>query len=118
MELKILSPTYNQFKEDKIRFFIDDGQKRRFVTISIYMLNDSWYADIIGDDRELLYGKIIHTWVDLFELLKINDKDFPNLQLMAMPSNINGINKEFTSKTAGIIQELFLIKSGGWYGKL
>jgi hypothetical protein len=113
MELKILSLTYNQFKEDKIRFFIDDGKKRRFITISVYIINNSWYADITGDDRELLYGKIIHTWVDLFELLKINDKDFPNIQLMAIPSNTNGINKEFTSKTAGIVQELFLVKSGG-----
>ena len=113
MELKILSLTYNQFKEDKVRFFIDDGQKRRFITISIYMTNDSWYVDIIGDDKELLLGKIVHTWIDLFELLKINDKDFPNLKLMVIPSNTNGINKEFTSKTAGIVQELFLVKSGG-----
>lgn len=113
MELKILSLTYNQFKEDKVRFFIDDGQKRRFITISVYMINDSWYTDISGDDKELLCGKIIHPWIDLFELLKINDKDFPNLKLMAIPSNINGINREFTTKSAGIIQELFLVKSGG-----
>lgn len=108
MLLKI-SFNYSTSTENKIRILIDDGYKQKFLNLSLYLINDSWYLDIFENKNTLLYGKVIHTWTDTFELLRIYDKTFPKLKLTAMPSNINGINKEFTSSSAGIIQELFLI---------
>ena len=108
MLLKI-SFNYSTSTENKIRLLIDDGHKQKFLNLSLYSINDCWYLDIFENKNTLLYGKIVHAWTDIFELLRIYDKTFPNLKLMAMPSNINGINREFSPSSAGVIQELFLI---------
>ena len=100
---------YSKLTENNIKLLIDDGHKQKFLSFSLYLINDCWYIDIYENNSTLLYGKIVHTWTDIFELLKIYDKSFPKLKFMAMPSNINGIHREFSSSTAGIIQELFLI---------
>ena len=109
---KIISD-YSIFKENKIKFLLDDSSNQKILTISIYFIRNSWYIDIFEPNNELLIGKIINTWVDIFELLKIYYKDFPKIKFLALPSNINGINKEFSDVTAGVTQELFLIESSG-----
>ncbi len=100
---------YITLTENNIRVFVNDGNNNKFLNISVYFIKDSWYIDISENGKELILGQIIHTWRDLFEILKIYYRDFPNLKLMAIPSNINGINKNFSALTSGITQEICLI---------
>ena len=101
--------SYSKNVENKIKFLLNDGKKQKLLKVSLYLIKDSWYIDISDANNDLLIGKIINTWSDLFEILRIYHKNFPNVQLVAIPSNINGINKEFNTLSAGILQKLFLI---------
>lgn len=95
--------------ENNIKFLLNDGKKQKFIFLSLYSIRNSWYLDVSDNDSKLLIGRLINTWTDLFDILKIYDKNFPKLKLLAMPSNINGINKDFKENIAGTLQELFLV---------
>lgn len=105
-----ISFDYSLLYENKIRILLNDKIRNKFVILSVYCINNYWYIDIYNDNEPLIYGKLIHTWIDILEILKIYDKNFPKVKMMAIPSNINGITQDFLVSTAGIIQELFLIE--------
>ena len=107
--LSKISLSYHKYNENKVKILLNDGSNQKSLTISLYLITNLWYMDIFEENKELLLGKIVHTWVDILEILKIYDKDFPKLELIVMPSNINGINKEFSPEVSGITQEIFLI---------
>ena len=100
---------YSKIYENKIKFTVDDGDKQKILNINLYLIKNSWYIDISDINTPLLIGKIINTWTDLFEILKIYNKNFPAVDLRAIPSNINGLNKNFDADSAGSLQKLFLI---------
>ena len=102
--------SYFKQKVNNAKFMPDDGMNQKVIKLSVYYVRDSWYVDILDNEKYLLYGKIINTWVDLFELLKIYYKDFPDVKLMALPSNIQGIDKEFIGDIPGILQEIYLLE--------
>ena len=102
--------TYDKENSNNTKFITDDGTNQRIIRLSVYYVLGSWYVDISDNENYLLYGKIINTWVDLFELLKIYYKDFPNLKLMALPSSIQGINKNFVEDLPGVLQEIYLLQ--------
>ena len=102
--------TYDKENSNNTKFIIDDGTNQKIIRLSVYYVLGSWYVDISDNENYLLYGKIINTWVDLFELLKIHYKDFPDLKLMALPSNIQGINKNFVEDLPGVLQEIYLLQ--------
>ena len=108
--LSIIKLTYSSEVENKTKFIIDDLVNQKIIKLTVYLVKGSWYADISDNENNLLLGKIINTWVDLFELLRIYDKSFPNLKLVALPSNINGINKEFVNDIPGVLQQLYLLR--------
>lgn len=99
---------YSKSTENNIKILLDDGEKQKILKLSLYLLNDNWYIDISTNSENLITGKIINIWIDLLEVLKIYDRDFPKLKLFAAPTNINGINKEFNSVTAGITHEILI----------
>ena len=100
---------YNILKENNVRILINDGTNNKTVKLSLYCIKNNWYLDIYDSAAPLLLGQILNTWTDLFEIIKIYYKNFPNLFLTVLPSNINGINKEFNKSVAGITQELFIL---------
>ena len=100
---------YSKTTENNIRILLNDGIKQKILKISLYLVKDSWYMDIATPDQDLLIGRIVNTWVDLIEILKISDKEFPNLKLSAIPTNTNGIKKEFNSDSGGCLQEILII---------
>ena len=105
-----ISFDYSLLYENKIRILLTDKIRNKFLILSVYCINNYWYIDIYNDNKPLIYGKLIHTWIDVLEIIKIYDKNFPKIKMMAVPSNINGISQDFYFNTAGITQELFLIE--------
>ena len=105
-----ISFDYSLLYENKIRILLNDKVRNKFLILSVYCINNYWYIDIYNDNEPLIYGKLLHAWIDMLEILKIYDKNFPKIKMMAVPSNINGISQDFHFGTAGITQELFLIE--------
>ena len=107
--LSKISLEYNTLKENNIRILLNDGTNNKSIKLSLYCIRNNWYVDIYDSTTPLLLGQVLNTWIDLFEIIKIHYKNFPNLLLTALPSNINGINKEFNKSVAGITQEIFIV---------
>lgn len=103
---------YSHTTENNIKILLDDGERQKILKFSLYLINENWYIDISDNDNYLLIGRIVHTWMDLVEVLRIYDKEFPQLKIFAVPSNINGIKKEFSSFTAGITHEIIIMEAG------
>ena len=101
---------YSKNNTNNTKFIIDDESNQKIIKLSVYYVRGSWYVDILDNEKYLLYGKIINAWVDLFEILKIYYRDFPDVKLMALPSGIQGMGKEFIEDIPGILQEIYLLK--------
>ena len=108
--LSIIKLTYSSDNENKTKFMVNDSVNQKVIKLNVYFVKGSWYVDISDNENDLLLGKVINTWIDLFELLRIHDKTFPNLKLVALPSNINGINKEFVNEVPGVLQQVYLLR--------
>ncbi len=103
--------TFSKDTENRTKFMVDN----KMIKLTVYYIKRNWYIDIADNERDLLIGKIINSWIDLFELLKIYDKAFPDIKFTALPINVNGIDKEFVEDIPGVLQELYLMKEE-WYG--
>ena len=100
---------YDQTNENNVRILLNDGTNNKIIKLSLYCVKNNWYIDIYDTNVPLALGKILNTWIDLLEIIKIYHKNFPKLSLMVLPSNINGIKEEFNKSISCITQDLFLI---------
>jgi len=54
-------------------------------------------------------GQRINAYEDLFLLCRRRYKEFPNVKMIALPINLNGFDVEFTTETAGILQDIMVV---------
>ncbi len=100
---------YKKNKKSSYRILLDDGEKTLLVTLEIYNIKELWYLDVKTDNENLHMGQRINAYEDLFLLCRRRYKEFPNVKMIALPINLNGFDVEFTTKTAGILQDIMVV---------
>ena len=85
---------YKKNKKSSYRILLDDGEKTLLVTLEIYNIKELWYLDVKTDNENLHMGQRINAYEDLFLLCRIN---------------LNGFDVEFTTETAGILQDIMVV---------
>ena len=93
---------YKKNKKSSYRILLDDGEKTLLVTLEIYNIKELWYLDVKTDNENLHMGQRINAYEDLFLLCRRRYKEFPNV-------NLNGFDVEFTTETAGILQDIMVV---------
>ena len=84
---------------------LDDGEKTLVATLDIYNIRGLWYLDIKSDNEDLHIGQRINTYEDLFLICRRRYKEFPNVKMI----NLNGFDVEFTTETAGVLQDIMVV---------
>lgn len=104
-------PNYNQETNNTFKLILDDGTNSRIVFINLFKINKYWYLDVLDEEKNYIYaGRRILSYVDIFEVLRNRNLDFPSLKLMALPVNVQGFKKEFIEDVPGVLQDLLVIK--------
>ena len=108
---------YNKNTTNIFKILLDDGIKTKIVFISLYLIKGYWYLDIRDDKQNnILIGRKITSYTDVLKVVKYRDKDFPDVELKALPINVHGFNTEFLEDVAGVLQDLMVIVNE-WYKK-
>ena len=100
---------YKKNSKSSYKILLDDGEKTLVVILDIYNIRGLWYLDIRTDDENLHIGQRINTYEDLFLICRRRYKEFPNVKMIALPINSNGFDVEFTTETAGILQDIMVV---------
>ena len=103
--------TYNKEVNNSFKFVISDNSNlSKVIRINLYEIRGSWYIDVLEENNVFLYtGRRITSYVDIFKILKNRHKDFPIVDLKALPINTSGFEKEFVGDTVGILQDLLVV---------
>ena len=101
--------TYKENGKSSYKILLDDGEKTFVATLDIYNIRGLWYLDIKSDNEDLHIGQRINTYEDLFLICRRRYKEFPNVKMIALPINLNGFDVEFTTETAGILQDIMVV---------
>ena len=101
--------SYKKNGKSSYRILLDDGEKTLVTTLGIYNITGLWYLDIKTDNEDLHIGQRINTYEDLFLICRRRYKEFPNVKMIALPINLNGFDVEFTTETAGVLQDIMVV---------
>ena len=101
--------TYKENAKSSYKILLDDGEKTLVATLDIYNIRGLWYLDIKNDNEDLHIGQRINTYEDLFLICRRRYKEFPNVKMLALPINLNGFDVEFTTETAGVLQDIMVV---------
>ena len=101
--------TYKENGKSSYKILLDDGEKALVTTLDIYNIRRLWYLDIKSDNKDLHIGQRINTYEDLFQICRRRYKEFPNVKMIALPINLNGFDVEFTTETAGVLQDIMVV---------
>lgn len=101
--------TYKENSKNSYKVLLDDGEKTLVAILDIYNIRGLWYLDIRTDDENFHIGQRINTYEDLFLICRRRYKEFPNVKMIALPINLNGFDVEFTTETAGILQDIMVV---------
>ena len=86
-----------------------ENGKSSYKTLDIYNVRGLWYLDIKSDNEDLHIGQRINAYEDLFLICRRRYKEFPNVKMIALPINLNGFDVEFTTETAGVLQDIMVV---------
>lgn len=112
MEMYKFDVSYDKNRKNTFKILLEDKTKQKIVLIDIYTIKNLLYMDIRDDEKNLHMGQKINSYEDLFEICKRRYRDFPDVKLIALPININGFDVSFNIETAGVLQDLVVIKNG------
>ena len=100
---------YKENGKSSYKILLDDGEKTLVATLDIYNIRGLWYLDIKSDNEDLHIGQRINAYEDLFLICRRRYKEFPNVKMLALPINLNGFDVEFTTETAGVLQDIMVV---------
>ena len=101
--------TYKENGKSSYKILLDDGEKTLVATLDIYNIRGLWYLELKNDNEDLHIRQRINTYEDLFLICRRRYKEFPNVKMIALPINLNGFDVEFTTETAGVLQDTMVV---------